>query len=194
MKSSLALLMLLAMALIMAPLLGQALPGQSEKAVDKWFKKQAHAKPKMSKIRLFIHDVASGPDPSIVPVAKANGTAKSRTQFGVVNVVDDLLTSRPGDKSEEVGYVQGVYVSASKEAVSLLVALNFVFTDAKYNGSTLSVLGRIAEFSDNREFPVLGGSGNFRLAQGIVVAKVHSADASTGNRIVECRFHVLHYG
>ncbi|CAI9118179.1 OLC1v1019710C1 [Oldenlandia corymbosa var. corymbosa] len=186
-------LVFLAIALTMAPLGQTLLPDQSEEAVDKYFTKLSHAKPKYEKIRLFIHDVASGPNPSIVPVARANGTAKSKTQFGIVNVVDDRLTTGPEDKSREVGYVQGVYVSASKENVSLLVALNFVFTNKEYNGSTLSVLGRIAEFSDNREFPVLGGSGCFRLAQGIVVAKVHSADASTGNRIVECRFHFLHY-
>ncbi|CAI9118173.1 OLC1v1019704C1 [Oldenlandia corymbosa var. corymbosa] len=189
------LVIFLAISMIMAPLI-HAIPDQTDEAADKWFKNLPNAKPKSKKLHFFIHDVAKAPTgqyPSIVPVAQANMTAHSPTQFGVVNVVDDLLTSGPSTSSKQVGYVEGVYVSSSQKTVSLLVALNFVFTEGKHNGSTLSVLGRIAEFSANREFPILGGSGDFKMAQGIAVANVHSADPKTGNRIVECKFRFLHY-
>jgi len=51
---------------------------------------------------------------------------------------------------------QGIYASASQSELSFLMALNFVFTEGKYNGSTLSILGRNNVFSGIREMPIVG--------------------------------------
>ena len=48
----------------------------------------------------------------------------------------------------------------------MLIVLNFAFTEGKYNGSSISILGRNPIFDDVREMPVAGGSGLFRLARG----------------------------
>ncbi|KAE8733974.1 Dirigent protein 19 [Hibiscus syriacus] len=76
---------------------------------------------------------------------------------------------------------------------SLLMAYNFAFIEGKYNGSSLTVMGRNPVFSAVREMPVIGGSGVFRLASGYVEARTHSFDLKTGNACVEYDVYVFHY-
>ncbi|CAI9118180.1 OLC1v1019711C1 [Oldenlandia corymbosa var. corymbosa] len=183
---------ILAILLSIAPL-GQAIPSQTEEAVDKWFKNLPHAKPKYEKLHFFIHELVTGPNITIVPVAKSNFTDKLSSRFGLVYVIDEPLKVGASPDSETIGRVEGLDVSSSKEKLTMLAAFNFVVTKGQHKGSTLSVLGRLADYSDNHEFPILGGSGDFRLAQGFIVFKVYSVDPATGNVIVECRAQFLHY-
>ena len=177
------------------PVHGQINPyDQSPKAVERWFKKLAHAKQeKLTKLHFYFHDILSGNKPTAVQVAQANITSKSPTLFGIVNVMDDPLTVGPEPDSRIIGSAQGLYASASQKDVGLLMTLNFVFTDGKYNGSTLSILGRNPVFHKYRELPILGGSGVFRLARGIATAKTHTFNATTGDAIVEYHVIVMHY-
>merc|ERR1711915_1135544 len=75
----------------------------------------------------------------------------------------------------------------------LLMATTFVFQSGKYNGSTLSMLGKNAVFDQVREMPIVGGSGLFRLSRGYALAHTHSFDPKTGNAVVEYNVTVLHY-
>lgn len=177
------------------PVHGQINPDdQSPKAVERWFKKLGHAKQeKLTKLHFYFHDILSGNKPTAVQVAQANITSKSPTLFGIVNVMDDPLTVGPEPDSRIIGSAQGLYASASQEDVGLLMTLNFVFTDGKYNGSTLSILGHNPVFHKYRELPILGGSGVFRLARGIATAKTHTFNATTGDAIVEYHVIVMHY-
>ncbi|CAI9118175.1 OLC1v1019706C2 [Oldenlandia corymbosa var. corymbosa] len=167
--------------------------------MDKWFNnlRHGHAKPKFQELHFYIHDILQavpGKNISIVEVAKAeNITDSSPTEFGLVYVVDNKLTAGPEYDSKQVGYVQGLSVSASIENSASTVCLNMIFTQGEYNGSTLSVLGRIARYSDNREFPILGGTGGYRMAQGIATGELYSYDNVTRNAVVECRIRFFHY-
>lgn len=73
------------------------------------------------------------------------------------------------------------------------MAMNFAFMDGKYNGSTLSILGRNSVFSDVREMPVIGGSGLFRFARGYALAHTRKIDFETGDAVVEYNVYVMHY-
>merc|ERR1711915_1149956 len=115
------------------------------------------------------------------------------TQFGMVRVMDDWLTERPEANSKMVGRAQGIYVSSGQEVVHLLMATTFVFQSGKYNGSTLSMLGKNVVFDQVREMPIVGGSGLFRLSRGYALAHTHSFDPKTGNAVVEYNVTVLHY-
>lgn len=81
--------------------------------------------------------------------------------------MDDPLTVVPELSSK----LLGLYATASLEEVPVINAINFVFRDGDYNGSTLSILGYNPEFHLHREMPVVGGSGFFWLARGVVIFK-----------------------
>ncbi|WMV51588.1 hypothetical protein MTR67_044973 [Solanum verrucosum] len=163
------------------------------KAVEKWFKKLPHAKQKVTKLHFYFHDIVSGKNPTAVQIAQSNMTAKSPTSFGFVAMMDDPLTVGPESNSRIVGRAQGIYGSADQNEGALLMTLNFVFTTGKYNGSTLSVLGRNPVFHQYREMPIVGGSGVFRLAQGIATAKTYWFNLTSGDAVVEYNVMVLHY-
>ncbi|KAF4361370.1 hypothetical protein G4B88_005160 [Cannabis sativa] len=117
----------------------------------------------------------------------------SSTSFGMVAMIDDPLTEGPELSSKIVGKAQGFYGSASQEEVGLIMAMNFAFSEGKYNGSTITILGRNTVFSKVREMPVIGGSGIFRFARGYVQARTHQFTPSSGDAIVEYNVFVLHY-
>ena len=72
---------------------------------------------------------------------------------------------------EVVGRAQGIYALAAQSEAALLMVLNLVFTEGKYNGSTLSMLGRDAILFTVREMPIVGGSGFLRFARGYAQAR-----------------------
>ncbi|XP_019196030.1 PREDICTED: dirigent protein 22-like [Ipomoea nil] len=162
-------------------------------AVDQWFEMLPQAKEKMSKLHFYFHDIVTGKNPTALQIAQANITNKSNTSFGLLAMVDDPLTESPEPNSRIVGRAQGMYGSASFNEFGLLMTLNFVFTEGKYNGSTLSVLGRNPILNEYREMPIVGGSGVFRLARGIATAKTYWFNVTSGNAIVEYHVVVLHY-
>ncbi|KAK9196548.1 hypothetical protein WN943_004677 [Citrus x changshan-huyou] len=150
-------------------------------------------KEKLSHLHFYFHDIVSGKNPTAVRVAQAAMTNHSPTLFGVVVMIDDPLTMEPEPSSKLVGRAQGIYASASQNETGLLMVMNFSFMEGKYNGSTLSVLGRNAVLSTVREMPIVGGSGLFRFARGYAQAKTHTFDPKTGDAVVEYNVNVFHY-
>ncbi|XVE78785.1 hypothetical protein DITRI_Ditri14bG0005900 [Diplodiscus trichospermus] len=148
-------------------------------------------KEKLSHFKLYWHDIVGGRNPTAVPVVLPS--SNSSTAFGMISVIDDPLTMGPQLSSKMVGRAQGFYASASQQEVGLLMAMNFAFVEGKYNGSTITVLGRNTVFSEMREMPVIGGSGLFRFARGYVQAKTHWFDPATGDAVVEYNCYVMHY-
>lgn len=173
---------------------------QSDKKEHSFYKKISPSslnvdfkKEKSTHLHFYFHDIVTAKNPTAVQVAGAAITNTSSTLFGAVFVMDDPLTLTPDITSKTVGRAQGIYASASQNDISLLMTLTFAFTEGKFNGSNLSVLGRNSVFSGVREFPIVGGSGVFRFARGYALAKTHSIDLKTGNAIVEYNVYVLHY-
>ncbi|KAL1815249.1 hypothetical protein ACET3Z_017823 [Daucus carota] len=150
-------------------------------------------KEKLSHLHFYFHDIVSGRHPTAVRVASAAMTNTSSTLFGAVVMMDDPLTVGPEPASKQVGRAQGIYASASLSELGFLMVLNYAFTEGKYNGSTLSILGRNPPLSAVREMPVVGGSGLFRFARGYAQARTHFLDLKTGDAVVEYNVYVLHY-
>ncbi|CAI0402720.1 unnamed protein product [Linum tenue] len=73
-----------------------------------------------------------------------------------------------------------MYASASQTELSFLMLFNFAFTEGKYNGSNLSVLGR-------------NGVGLLRFARGYAQARTQERDVNTGDAVVEYNVYVFHY-
>ncbi|XP_042498526.1 dirigent protein 22-like [Macadamia integrifolia] len=148
---------------------------------------------KMSHLHFYFHDIVSGRNPTAIKVAEAESSKKSPTEFGMMVMMDDPLTEKPEATSKLVGRAQGIYASASQSELGLLMTLNYAFMEGKYNGSTLSILGRNPVWSEVREMPVVGGSGLFRFARGYAHAKTHWLDPATGDAVVEYNVYVIHY-
>ncbi|KAG9136324.1 hypothetical protein Leryth_003890 [Lithospermum erythrorhizon] len=159
------------------------------KAIDK--KKLGLKKEKLSHFKLYWHDVVSGPSPTSIMVVKP--PSNSSSGFGLINMIDNPLTMGPELSSEVVGRAQGIYASASQKDIGLLMVMNFAFTKGKYNGSTISILGRNSVFDKVREMTVIGGSGVLRFARGYAQATTNKFDLNTGDATVEYNVYVMHY-
>lgn len=153
-----------------------------------------HGREKYTHIHFYFHDIITAPpQPTAIPVAQGPNTNKSTMGFGILLIADDPLTEGPELTSTRVGQAQGMYASASQEELAFAMIFNFAFTSGKYNGSTLSLLGRNAIFNNVREMPIVGGSGLFRWARGYAEARTYSIDLKTNNAVVEYNIYVMHY-
>lgn len=148
---------------------------------------------KLTHLHFYLHENITGPFPNVVRVAQAPVTDKSSSLFGAVNVVDDLILLGPDRGSKQIGRAQAVTAFASQNDVAILMAINFAFTEGKYNGSTVTVLGRNMVFTELREMPVVGGTGVFRLASGYVKTRTHFMDLKAGIIVLEYDVYVFHY-
>ncbi|KAI9116191.1 hypothetical protein K1719_013121 [Acacia pycnantha] len=148
-------------------------------------------KEKLSHFKFYWHDIVSGQNPTSVAVVPP--PVNSTTAFGLLNMIDNPLTLGPKLSSKLVGRAQGFYASASQSEIGLLMAMNFAFIEGKYNGSTITVLGRNPVFNKVREMPVIGGSGLFRFARGYVEARTNWFAPNSGDAIVEYNVYVMHY-
>ncbi|KAK3446854.1 dirigent protein 22 [Eucalyptus grandis] len=148
---------------------------------------------KLTRFHVYAQDKNTGTNATVVNVAQASTTNQSATSFGLVGVVDDELTVGPEMSSKNLGRLQGMVTFASQSEVAVLMSINFVFTEGKYNGSSLTVVGRNELFLKVREMPIVGGTGLFRLARGYVHTSTYSADPKTGVLVLLYDFFVYHY-
>ncbi|KAI3696876.1 hypothetical protein L6452_29468 [Arctium lappa] len=158
----------------------------SKKSLD--FKKE-----KLTHLHFYFHDIVTARHPTAIKVASSPTTNTSTSFFDLLMMMDDPLTLTPEPGSKVVGRAQGIYASADLKEVGFLMVLNYCFTEGKYSGSTLSILGRNAALTSVREMPIVGGSGLFRFARGYAQAKTHSIDFKTRNAVVEYNVFILHY-
>ncbi|XP_057769284.1 dirigent protein 22-like [Salvia miltiorrhiza] len=143
-------------------------------------------KEKVVKLTFYVQDLRVGnPNPIVYEVASASVTSSSPTSFGSVHVVDDLLTEKPAYGSRAVGRVQGLTTSADLSVNAVAINLNFYFTTGRFNGSTISVLGRNPVAEAQRELPVVGGTGAFRYARGYAVTSNTYNDAETHYSVLQ---------
>lgn len=180
--------------LVALPLMGHCVVAEGAEEVNEWFNKLPDAKEKVTKLHFFMHDTFGGNNHlTAVTVAKATSTDKSPTAFGQVSIMDDPLRETIDPTSKELGRAQGLYAFSGQENMSLLMAYNLAFTTGRYNGSTLTVLGRNPAVLQPREMPIIGGSGVFRLARGVATANLRYFNMTVGKALIEYHVVVIHY-
>ncbi|THF94481.1 hypothetical protein TEA_009489 [Camellia sinensis var. sinensis] len=109
------------------------------------------------------------------------------------NQQNHKLALGPNITSKQLGRAQGMYGASSLEEASNFITMNLVFTDEKYNGSTLALLGRDPVFDQYRKMSIVGGTGFFRLARGIATASTYSFNTTSNNAVLEFHVIVIHY-
>nr|GLL20515.1 dirigent protein 22-like [Ipomoea trifida] len=123
----------------------------------------------------------------------SNRISTSQHLLALIFIALHQCSPPPDASSKLVGRAQGIYTLAAFDEIELLMVLNFAFVEGKYNGSSLSMVGRNAVVFAVREMPVVGGSGLFRFAHGYAQAKTHTYDPKTGDAVVEYNVYVFHY-
>lgn len=160
-----------------------------------WRESLGVGKEKVTKLHFFLHDIATGDNPSAVLVAQAATSYGSPSIFGRIIMIDDSLTVGPEPDSEEIGRAQGMYCTASQRegTLDLLMAVNYCFTYGKYNGSCINLFSSNAALNPVRELSIVGGTALFRLARGVVIARSHFFNLTSYDSIIEYDVTVLHY-
>ncbi|KAG6413505.1 hypothetical protein SASPL_126218 [Salvia splendens] len=132
-------------------------------------------KEKFINFRVFVQDLSvNHPNTTTYDVAQASITATSKTGFGKVRVIDDLVTAGPAANSKALGRLQGLLTRADLNTIGIAVNLNFYFSAGPFAGYTLSILGRNEIALAQRELTVAGGTGVFRFARGYAIQKTNS--------------------
>ncbi|KAG8366547.1 hypothetical protein BUALT_Bualt17G0091200 [Buddleja alternifolia] len=167
-----------------------ATPNEAITEAEKWFKNLSQAKPKVAKLHFYVQDAQGELNATVWEVARADITSISPTTFGQVRVLDNLITAKPDRNSEKLGRAQGLITSSDFEESALAMNINFVFNSGEYNGSTLCILGRNAILSKNRELPVVGGTGVFRMARGFSISNTYSYDPIQNYGVLEYSVYV----
>lgn len=185
-------LTLLLSTLSVLPLLTQS-TAEDLREVDDWFNALPNAELKKTKLHYYFHDTLSGDHPSSLRIAESPYTKNFWTAFGSLNMFDNPLTAGPDPKSELIGRAQGFYGSSGQEKLSLVLNINIVFTGKQFNGSSLNIVGRNPILESYRELAIVGGTGVFRLARGIVSVQTYSFNMTSGDAIVDHHATVLHY-
>ncbi|XP_047942648.1 dirigent protein 1-like [Salvia hispanica] len=151
-------------------------PTNSQQFSTKVFKRPE----RLINLRFYLRESIRGDAPSALVVAQAPTTPTYRYNFGRLVVFDDPLTEGPNLSSRAVGRAQGMYVYADVDDVAQLMVYNYYFTEGRYNGSTLNVMGRDTPLLAVREMSVLGGTGRLRGARGFVRIVEISDDVERG--------------
>ncbi|XP_073139913.1 pterocarpan synthase 1-like [Henckelia pumila] len=166
--------------------------------VQKWLNTRYRVKERVTPLQFYVRDVFSTPNTKNVTttnviVAKANTTFGSPTLFGLVVVIDDPVTVGPEPDSKVMGRAEGIVTFASLEKISLHMTFTVVFTDEKYNGSTLSFVGRNSCLAvELGQISIVGGTGAFMLARGVAFVNTIPSNSS-GDTVFEYNAFVLHY-
>ncbi|KAJ4758388.1 Dirigent protein [Rhynchospora pubera] len=142
---------------------------------------------KQTHIKLYFHEIISGPNETSFIVAGPNLTSQV---FGDIVIFDSALREGPDPSSKLIGLAQGTSISTSQSDSSILSVIYFVFTHGRYNGSTIAIFGRVPA-SGTAERTVIEGSGLFRMARGYTISSV--VNVSSDSFIIEFNFHLLHY-
>ncbi|XP_050379916.1 pterocarpan synthase 1-like [Argentina anserina] len=145
-----------------------------------------------TKLSMYFQDFSAGPNISAVPIAGIAGKLWRFDQFGTVIVTDDRLTVAPSPRSATVGRGQGLAVTSSLDGRNAHVLLSIVFTNKKYNGSTLEIQGTSRQFEAVREVSVVSGTGKFRFARGYATFETYSVDSPNAYAVIRFNITVLH--
>ncbi|XP_047969499.1 dirigent protein 5-like [Salvia hispanica] len=122
-----------------------------------------------NRIVLYYHDILfNGTDAAnATSVMATNRSSISNFNFGMMVVFDDPMTADGRLLSPAVARAQGFYFYDKKDIFSAWFAYTLVFNSTEYKG-TINVIGSDPFLEKTRDLSVVGGTGDFFMARGIV--------------------------
>uniref|UniRef100_A0ACD5UPJ4 Uncharacterized protein n=1 Tax=Avena sativa TaxID=4498 RepID=A0ACD5UPJ4_AVESA len=103
---------------------------------------------------------------------EGDGKAKNilaESKFGYMGVVDRAVYDGRGEDAQVVARAQGQQLGVGSPAGAKLDYFSLAFTDKRFNKSSLKVFGEIGD--EEGECAIIGGTGEFACAQGVVTFK-----------------------
>ncbi|KAF2322432.1 hypothetical protein GH714_017011 [Hevea brasiliensis] len=94
---------------------------------------------KTTHLHFYFHDIVGGKNSTVVRIAGPPNS--SIGNFGNTMMMDDPLTEGPQITSKMIGKAQGLYAMAAQNDLSLLMVVNYVFTEGIYKEAALAFLG-----------------------------------------------------
>ncbi|EPS65313.1 hypothetical protein M569_09464, partial [Genlisea aurea] len=151
------------------------------------------SKEKFARLHFYVQVPLGGPNATVWEIARATVTDQSKTSFGQLRVIDDLLTVGLDRDSEKLGRVQGTIASTGIDESAFTMNLNIYFTEGPYQGSTLCIVGRNPFDEKDRELAVVGGTGVFKAARGYAVTNTLSFNPVNNYRVLEYTMFVSYF-
>ncbi|KAG9447591.1 hypothetical protein H6P81_013719 [Aristolochia fimbriata] len=148
---------------------------------------------KETNLVFYMQDYETGKYASAAHVAGVNGTNSNVLKFGTVVVFDDPLTEGVDRLSKQLGRAQGIYVNCALDGSDFHLLFSAVFTNEKYNGSTLEFQGADRFFLKQKEVSVVSGTGYFRFARGFAIMETAFLDLPNLNAAIKFTVTVQHY-
>ncbi|KAK2440152.1 dirigent protein [Trifolium repens] len=145
---------------------------------------------KLTHIHFYYHDIRDSKNPTIVQIIDTPQNVPNG--FGSTFVMDDAMTEGPELSSKHIGRAQGLFGLSSLQDLGMFMLTNFVFKEGEYGGSSLSMLGRNPISEQNREMPIVGGTGFFRFARGFAIANSVNSISTPEHFVVEYNITVSH--
>ncbi|CAN6203535.1 unnamed protein product [Urochloa humidicola] len=124
---------------------------------------------------LYMYHTPSGPNANQAPIIDKNG-------FGRTVVNNWEVYDGPGSDAKIVARAQGLH----NRAGNWVCTFSLVFENERFRGSTLQVMGITVE---SGEWAVVGGTGEFAMATGVISKKLYQ-QRSDGN-IIELTIRAL---
>ncbi|WVZ49598.1 hypothetical protein U9M48_000940 [Paspalum notatum var. saurae] len=91
--------------------------------------------------------------------------------YGTIVVDDFTIRDGPADNANLVARARGMHVADGRDEWNWLFCHSIMFTDSRFKGSSLKMLGDFHDEADG-EWAIVGGTGQFAYARGVVTAKV----------------------
>ncbi|CAN6209807.1 unnamed protein product [Urochloa humidicola] len=118
---------------------------------------------------LYLYHTSLGPKANQVTIIDGKGP------LGTTVVNNWTVYDGPGPDAKVVAHAQGLHI----EAGNWLNSFSLVFENERFSGSTLQVMGIVVETG---EWAIVGGTGQFAMATGVIFKKFHE-QRSDGNII-----------
>ncbi|CAI9265579.1 unnamed protein product [Lactuca saligna] len=133
-------MLMLCTIIIAIPLLQSV--SERPKSVQTWFRQELPLKKqKVTNLHFYFHDALGGQDRTVYPIFQLDITSTSITGFGFGFMFDNPMTVGPDPWLMRIGRGRGITGATALEKPGFLMNLNFIFTQGRFNGSTLQTLG-----------------------------------------------------
>ncbi|KAJ3688677.1 hypothetical protein LUZ61_017841 [Rhynchospora tenuis] len=133
---------------------------------------------------LYLHHTHRGPHRNQARILD-RGLPNS---FGSITVNDWPLYDGLGSNAKVIAHAQGLHMqTAVRSHQSWYNSFSIMFEDARFKGSTLQVMGPVVR---EGEWAVVGGTGQFSLAQGVIYKKF--LEQRSDENIVELDIHAFY--